>query len=339
MIVLPREGTRWFWRTAELFGLLTALFVVWVSLGIGGEWLSNAVDDVGELVAALVAAAACAVASHRFDNLRVGWLFMALSSLAWACGEAIWCYYDLVRGIPLPYPSLADVGFLAAVPLAVVGLLKLFPHPARRAPSRLGGLLGGMLLGSSAFIAILALTLLHNAEGSELLQHLVGLAYPLGDLLMASVVLSAVHRGTGSRTTMRLVLAGIVAFTVADTWFAVTTIGNIGFGYWLDSGWVLGYFLVALGALWVSTDAAPAATQTSGVTPWTSGATYGPRGAPAAAAVVGAGQLVIAQSPSSQHWLASANTDHLVNYATILLIVVDLSVVLYDLASIGKLLV
>lgn len=331
-----RRASRAFKRTATLFGLLTAAFVVCVSFSIGGEWFSNAVDDLGELVAALVAAGACAVTSRRVRSDRTGWVLMAWSSLSWAIGEAIWSYYDLVRGIELPSPSAADLGFLAAIPLAVLGLRKLFPRPARPG-IRLGGLFGGILLGIALLVVVWALVLLRDPQGNELLQHLVGLAYPLGDLIMASVVLTAV--GRGNRTTMNLVLAGVIAFTVSDTWFAVViSIGDFGMPYWLDTGWVLGYFLIALGALRARDDKALATAQRHVVTQWTRGAAD--RAAAMAAAMLEArpNNSAPARRPNTQSRLATANTDHLVNYAALLLIVVDASIVLYDLGSILKML-
>jgi hypothetical protein len=138
----------------------------------------------------------------------------------------------------------------------------------------------------------------------------------LGDLIVAAVVVAAVARGVGDRVTMHLVLAGIIAFAVADTWFAVVvTAGDFGRPYWLDTGWVLGYFLIALGALRGSHNVGRRTTST-----------------PAAA------RLATAPSGGGRYWLASANTDHIVNYAAMLLIVVDASVVLYDLGSILKML-
>ncbi len=324
---------------AALFSVLTTAFVAIVAFRIGGDWFSNAVDDLGEVVAALVAATACAVTSRRVGRASAGWAFMALSSLSWACGEAIWSYYDLIRGIELPSPSAADLGFLAAVPLAVVGLHKMFPRPPRRG-TRLGQVLGGMVVGSGVLVVVWAVTLLRDPQGSELLQRLVGLAYPLGDLIMAMVVLGAFARGIGDRTTMHLVLAGIVSFTVADTWFAVVvTVGDFGLPYWLDAGWVLGYFLIALGALRASHDVGRVTARTAAVQ-WTGAATYR-GGALPVPALVG-GSVAIAPTRrvtgNGQHWLAKANTDHLVNYAAMFLVAVDASVVLYDLGSILKML-
>ena len=127
-----RVAPRWFWLTASLLGLLTVAFLVWVILFPNGTGWSNPVDDLGELLAALVAGAACVAAARRLKRNRTAWQFLAASSFAWAAGEAVWCYYDLFRRDTLPFPSLADVGFLAAVPLAVVGL-RSFPGRLRPA--------------------------------------------------------------------------------------------------------------------------------------------------------------------------------------------------------------
>jgi hypothetical protein len=338
-MIRQRRETAAFWRTAGLFGLLTVAFVVCISFSVGGAWFANAVDDLGELVAALVAAGACAAASRRVGSSRRGWSLMAWSSLSWACGEAIWSYYDLIRGVELPSPSAADLGFLAAVPLAVIGLRKLARR--RSGPGiQLGSVFGGILMGGAVLMVIWALTLLRDPRGNELLQRLVGLAYPLGDLIMASVVLSAAARGTVNRATMQLVMAGIIAFTVADTWFAVVvTIGDFGMPYWLDTGWVLGYFLVALGAMRSLHGAAWMTPRTSSDTNRSNAAWHGAGSVPAATLTAAPSTTrVVARKRSTQHWLATANAGHIVNYTAMVLIAVDASVVLYDLGSILKML-
>ena len=196
-----------------------------------------------------------------------------------------------------------------------------------------------MLLGGGVLVVIWALTLLGDPQGNELLQRLVGLAYPLGDLVMAAVVVSAVGRRSHNRATMHLVLAGVVALAVADTWFAVVvTIGDFGLPYWLDTGWVLGYFLIALGALWAPHDVAWAEVRAPVAALRTSGAKYGGGIAQGALLTAAPGTRVMSRDRSVQHWLATANTDHIVNYTAIMLIVVDASVVLYDLGSILKML-
>jgi hypothetical protein len=46
------------------------------------------------------------------------WRLMGLSALSWGSGQAAWTWYETVLGRDVPFPSLADVGYLAAVPLA-----------------------------------------------------------------------------------------------------------------------------------------------------------------------------------------------------------------------------
>ena len=49
-------------------------------------------------------------------------------------------------------------------------------------------------------------------------------------------------------------MAGVVAFAVADSSFSyLTEVNNYGSGTFLDTGWVAGYLLIGLGALWAVT--------------------------------------------------------------------------------------
>jgi hypothetical protein len=77
---------------------------------------------------------------------------------------------------------------------------------------------------------------------AAILNHVVGLAYPVSD------VVNGLGRCDGSspRETpadeLVLILAGLLAFTVADTSFAhLTAGGTYGAGNALDTGWVLGF--------------------------------------------------------------------------------------------------
>lgn len=319
-----------------VLGLLSTSFLLWMVFHLGGSRLSGQVDDLGELLAALVAAAACAAAARSDGDARVGWLLLAMSSFAWACGEAIWCWYDLVRGVELPYPSLADVGFLTAIPLATFGLRQLFPDPARSANVERQRMFEVALVGLAILVVSMTTVLLHGPAANGLLTNLIGLAYPLGDLVMAFVVLAAIRRGAGDRTTMRLVLMGILAFTVADTAFAILArAGSYGSMDWLDSGWVFGYFMVALGAIW-----APGRDQSELVTTVTM-----PRGSRAPRPHDQTG-LIVAEADLNWHALpggvrtrsrlTAANTDHVVHLTAMALILADAGLFLYDLAGILK---
>jgi hypothetical protein len=233
-------------------GLATVVFLLWMIVVIGGPRLTDGVDDVGELIAALAAAIACFVAAAHVPSRPSCWILLGASSFAWAVGEAVWTYYDLIRGVQVPFPSLADVGFLAAVPLAVAGLL-LFPSSPRRAADRVQGVLDGCIIAGSILFASWATVLgpLFHAHHNSAFAQTLSLAYPASDVVMVSLVIILFTRaGNQNRGSLVLVMAGIVAFAVADTAFSyLTQVHNYGNGTFLDTGWVAGYLLISLGAL------------------------------------------------------------------------------------------
>jgi hypothetical protein len=244
--------TRPFLASALVAGLVTVAFLVWMIVSIGGPRVTDAVDVLGELVAALAATAACGVAALHTSSRPSRWVLLGASSFAWAVGETVWAYYDLIRHVSVPFPSLADVGFLCAVPLAVVGLL-LFPSSPRRAADRIQGILDGCIIAGSMLFASWATVLgpLYNQHNGGALKQTLSLAYPASDVVMVSLVVILLARaGRRGRASLGLVMAGIVAFAIADSAFAyMTELNNYSNGTILDTGWVAGYLLIGLGAL------------------------------------------------------------------------------------------
>src|SRR5262245_64440036 len=64
-------------------------------------------NDVLETVAPALAAAACGVAFTRATErgARLAWGLLGLSALSWCIGQAIWTWYEVVRGTETPFPS------------------------------------------------------------------------------------------------------------------------------------------------------------------------------------------------------------------------------------------
>ena len=148
VVPTPSGSTaRQFWSLAVAAVLVVAAFVVWVHVEIGGPTVTVWVNDLTEIAAAVVAALVCIWAARRRPATRRAWTWLAAASAAWAVGQAVWSWYEL-RGGEAPFPSVADVGFLLFVPLAVVGIL-LFPFAPRRSWSRFQVLLDGMIIAAS----------------------------------------------------------------------------------------------------------------------------------------------------------------------------------------------
>jgi len=336
-MIYSAESTRGFRLVAWLFAALTVVFLACVTFRIGGARTADAVDDVGELVAALVSAAACVSAARMQRRAPAGWAFLAVSSFTWACGEAVWCYYDLVRGVVVPFPSLADVGFLGAVPMTVVGLL-VFSGGTTRSTKHLLGLAAKMFAGFAVFFAGWATLagLVSHRPVATILSPLVGMTYPTSDLVISAMVVVAFRRAARDRVSLGLVLAGILSFTIADSSFAYFTATNsYGIGNGLDTGWVLGYLLVALGAMW--------AIQQRRLAGSSSASTPAEAFASRALATVGAPGLSVARRGTvPPPYLKPARftpfiADRTVSAIALLLIVGDAGLSLHDLALMLKL--
>ena len=337
IMIYSVERTRGFRLIAWLFAALTAVFLACVTFRIGGARTADAVDDVGELVAALVSAAACMAAARMQRRAQAGWAFLAVSSFAWACGEAMWCYYDLVRGIQVPFPSLADVGFLGAVPMTVVGLLA-FSGGTNRSTRHLLGLAAKMFAGFAVFFAGWATLagLVSHRPVDAILSPVVGITYPTSDLVISAMVIVAFRRATRDRVSLGLVLAGILSFTIADSSFSYFTATNsYGIGNGLDTGWVLGYLLVALGAMW-AIQQRRLADNSGASTP------IGAFASRALATVGAPGLSVERRGTVQQAYLKPARftpfiADRIVSAIALLLIVADAGLSLHDLALMLKL--
>ena len=148
------------------------------------------------------------------------------------------------------------------MPLAVVGLLS-FPGPGWRATSRFRALMDGLLIAGSLLSVSWAMVLgpIYGTHKGGILKQVLSMSYPASDVVLVSlVVVLALRTGGAGRTSLLLVMAGIVAFSVSDSSFAyLTEVNNYGVGGVLDTGWVAGYLLIVLGALWsMATPSLPA---------------------------------------------------------------------------------
>jgi len=257
-----RHKNRDFAIACAVAALLTLGFGTWMVLQIAGVDVSQAVDDVGEAVASLIAAAACALAAWRHGGrMRLAWALLGASALVWTVGEGAWSYFELVLKQQVPFPSAADAGFLAAVPLAVAGVA-FFPGRHRAAP-RLASLLDGAIIAGALLLISWATVLgaVYLAGSDSTLSMLLGLAYPISDIVIAVMALLLIGRTAGSaRLPLLLVVGGLFANLLADSAFAYLTAGNsYGKVQLIDTAWVAGYLLIALGAVRAALSGGPAA--------------------------------------------------------------------------------
>jgi hypothetical protein len=187
-------------------------------------------------------------------NLALGWSWeppwRSWCSCSWALGQATWVWYEHVARRELPFPSLADVGFLVAIPLAAAAMLA-FPGRSERAAPRARLLLDGAVIATSLLYTSWALVLgpVFGAGEGSVLEQAIALAYPVGDVVLATVVFVVVARIRVGGAPVLPLGAGLLGLAVADTGFAyLTQEGTYRTGAPADVGWFLGYLLIAAAA-------------------------------------------------------------------------------------------
>ncbi len=179
---------------------------------------------------------------------RRGYLLLGAGCLLFTAGNLVYVLWvaDLD---PVPAPSWADAGYLGSYPLLGAGMVVL-------ARAELGqrlrdglwldgltGLLGGASLGSVLGLRVI----LAQLSGSPAALA-VNIAYPVGDLLLVSMVVGIIAlRGGRPGPTWWWLGCGLAFFAVGDSiYLARIAAGSYTVGTPLDLTWALGLTLIAV---------------------------------------------------------------------------------------------
>jgi diguanylate cyclase (GGDEF)-like protein len=176
---------------------------------------------------------------------RRAWILLAAGMLSSAVGDLT---YSLL-GNNTPVPSLADPFYLAFYPLTYAALVTLLAGRLRRVP--LAMWLDGLTAGT-ALAAVIAAAVLHPiiaaTRSTDRLTVAVGLAYPVGDVLLLSVCAAAMAvLGWRAERRWWLLTAGLVLFAVGDIVFLWRSAEDTYVqGTWLDTLWPAALIVIAL---------------------------------------------------------------------------------------------
>jgi diguanylate cyclase (GGDEF)-like protein len=211
--------------------------------------------DLTSILPPIFATVLCAMAARRAMDIKIRW-FWALVAVGFAFatfGEATWAYCELVLKSEVPYPSWADVGWLAVYPFLLAGLLALtsLRGRGRTASARLllDSLLFGVTVGALGWELIMAPA---YESSAGVLVNVTNVSYGAGDVLvMVAVVSIFLNNGKAHKPRGLMWLCGaFFVWLLADTTFAAMSAGGLyEGGIWVDPLWPLGYMLAGVGAL------------------------------------------------------------------------------------------
>jgi signal transduction histidine kinase len=250
------EWPRWYLVAVLGSALILLGSLAWVRYAVGGERATQLFSDGIVALGALGAAAAVTHLARRSTEMRRGWQLLAAGSWLAAIGELTWVGFTVVAG-SAPYPGLPDGFYLAAYPFLASGFVLLAVDPRDTRPwvrFTLDGLVVATALLTLGWHYVIQPMLVVESIGA--FETWISLAYPVFDIVVASIALVVATNARGRRRLPLLVIAaGIFAWVVGDISFAALEFAG---GYVYDElgvFWLLGYLAVALGALHPDADA------------------------------------------------------------------------------------
>ncbi|MCX4883757.1 bifunctional diguanylate cyclase/phosphodiesterase [Streptomyces sp. NBC_00847] len=232
-----------------VLALVCAGYAVGSAFDWGSDYVALVMGDFGLSAAAAAAAVSLFLyARSRRIRFRPAWLLFSLSSVMAALGNAVWGWYEVVLGEPVPTPSYADLFFLCFAPPAIVGLLVLAKRPVTKAGwvclALDAWLIGGSLLTLSWSLALAQAA---KFDGPSVAHTALSLAYPLLDIALVSMVL-ALHfrRSAVNRTAVNTAIGALALTVMCDALFTSPLLhNNYHSGQLLDAGWFAGSLLLA----------------------------------------------------------------------------------------------
>jgi diguanylate cyclase (GGDEF)-like protein/PAS domain S-box-containing protein len=252
-------------------------FIVLTGVHAGDSVGWTAFDNVGEALAAVLAALACAIRAGRERSAhasllelqregsvdasaiglqrqaRIAWSLLTAGVGAWAIGQIGWTVYESGLGIEPGTPSPLDGLFLLSSVLIICGLLAMVRTPAGYL-SQLRGAVEGLFVACGFFLCswslLIGSVLAHSHTPA--LERSINLAYPVLDAIaFAAVFFVALRRRQDSPAGLGLLAAGIVCVAASDSsfWYLTATQPAFPGVSPLDAGWVAGFLLIAIAAL------------------------------------------------------------------------------------------
>jgi hypothetical protein len=179
---------RWAWLT---FAGYLAVYLSWQAW----HWIPANQELVGDLafwpitILSAITAWRAGERARGSRRVRAAWRLVAGAMVSYLLANVAQFVYEVVLGAK-PYPSLADVGFLAFYPLMLAALLR-FPCAPLERTKRRQRVIDVAITALAGTMAVWYIVLGPVAiAGGEIPTLAVSIAYPVGDMILILGILS-----------------------------------------------------------------------------------------------------------------------------------------------------
>ncbi|WP_142214921.1 aminotransferase class I/II-fold pyridoxal phosphate-dependent enzyme [Streptomyces sp. SLBN-118] len=183
--------------------------------------------------------------THRWP-----WLVLAAAAFTFTVGATTYNILNTFFNQQNPFPSLADVFYLAAYPLFAIGLYGFIRY---RATGRdLANLLDALILASGLALLSWVYLIAPYAEAADMTwtQRAISIAYLVGDVLMLAMLVRLLAPGDVRGPAIQLLTVGTLGILCSDVLYKRLQLnGTWRDGTPMDLGWVVFFTAWGLAAL------------------------------------------------------------------------------------------
>jgi diguanylate cyclase (GGDEF)-like protein len=243
-----RSCPRSVWLSFAALGVLLLAYLLLLITDNSSEFI----DGWGVVAIELAASALCIARGLMKRAPRCVPLVLGAALLSWTCGD-IALTLESWGGATAPTPSVADAFYLTFFALAYVALVLYLRGEVRRlaTPSWIDG--GIAALGAAAVCAAFAFHAIEKLTREGALATAVNLAYPVGDVLLLTLVVGGTALLAGRSRGPWLLLAGGIALNVVGDTFNLfqSTVGSSHLGTVINGiAWPAAIWLMSM-SMWL----------------------------------------------------------------------------------------
>lgn len=197
---------------------------------------------------------------HYSSHIGRFLIFLSLGFITWGIGTLMIGYYNLFLDQSYPYPSLADVAYIASWPLWFIGMFNLSKATGAMFQIRkpMGKLLAFLIIISSFVVSYYLLFVIARGgffeiDNERYLRLFFDFAYPVGDVVIitSSLLLFGLsfnYLGGRFKIPILIVIFGFLLNYTADVIFTYTnTIETFFVASWVDMLYVTVFLLLGVG--------------------------------------------------------------------------------------------
>jgi len=243
-------------RRNLVVGLLAAVIavnaIVFLTHGTEIEQYIGDLSRVGTIGSAVILSL-IVVKRQKFSGLfGRAYAALAIALALWLVAESIWAYYEIGLGIETPFPSLADLFWIAAyIPLGyhVFSTAKFFGKGIKKHTVLIVSAAGALFL----YFYIQAIVGVSELEGPDALVSLaISIAYPVFDVvLIVPAVLMVTNAGKGQLTSIPWIFIAWILLVIADSLLGITAVtGFTGEVFHITMTYNAAYLFFTAGLLW-----------------------------------------------------------------------------------------